>query len=209
MTAEAVVRTTCVDPEWDGVPVWSFTHHDSGYQHTVPLALVWEISHDWITDDYVPEETSAEEMWRIWLDAYPREEAAEAIFGPGARSIRWFVEGPGHFEGAPGADTRVEAEMWRQSGDYTEAQTAEWLADSGFLRHFTWPVSPETGRRVAWKSLPVIDKLWRTSDWPPLAWHKGGFIQEATGWKPGALQPYVDIRHIASAAGLYLPEQLR
>jgi len=39
--------------------------------------------------------------------------------------------------------------------------------------------------------LPVQDKLWR-----PGQAGKGGFIQEATGWKPAILQPFVYLQSL-------------
>lgn len=61
-----------------------------------------------------------------------------------------------------------------------------------------WPLSPppgsalhrkedvEGGDRLNGLTLPVDDMRWtrRRAD-------KGGFIQEATGWKPNVLQPFV------------------
>ncbi|MBC2868546.1 hypothetical protein H1R13_27335 [Streptomyces mexicanus] len=59
----------------------------------------------------------------------------------------------------------------------------------------------ETGERVNWMRLPVMDRGWNgtTAD-------KGGFIQEATGWKPSPLQPTMDFIQIGRAAGLYVPD---
>ena len=49
-----------------------------------------------------------------------------------------------------------------------------------------WPVDAETGDELDWLALPVVDKLWNSK-----RGDKGGFIQEATGWKPSILQPHV------------------
>ncbi len=43
---------------------------------------------------------------------------------------------------------------------------------------FTRPKDPETREPLDWLSLPVVDKLWNSQ-----RAHKGGFIQQATGWK--------------------------
>jgi hypothetical protein len=50
----------------------------------------------------------------------------------------------------------------------------------------------------------VIDKLWRV-DLPPHVATKGGFIQEATGWKPSPLQPYINLRQLAAMAEMPYP----
>ena len=57
-----------------------------------------------------------------------------------------------------------------------------------FLTYFTSPVSATSGEPLNWLRLPVVDKLWR-----PGRGDKGGFIQEATGWKPSPLQPLIHI----------------
>ena len=51
-----------------------------------------------------------------------------------------------------------------------------------------------TGEELNWLTLPVVDKLWnrKRAD-------KGGFIQEATGWKPAIFQPYVYLPSLMSA----------
>jgi len=91
--------------------------------------------------------------------------------------IHWYVEGPGlgTFEFAPfqGVDPDL--------GD--------------FLTHFTWPVD-DGGEPIRWTNLPVADKLWR-----PGTAHKGGFIQELTGWKPSPLQELMDVARIERAIG--------
>lgn len=64
-----------------------------------------------------------------------------------------------------------------------------------FLTKFTWPLSSETEERLRWLDLPVVDKLWNDR-----ASEKGGFIQEATGWKPSILQPYVYLPALTESA---------
>ncbi|MFE3206165.1 hypothetical protein [Embleya sp. NPDC059237] len=66
-----------------------------------------------------------------------------------------------------------------------------------FLSFFTWPTHARTRERVNWLRLPVADGQWndeRTT--------KGGFIQEALGWKPSPLIASVDITQLAAAAGI-------
>lgn len=63
-----------------------------------------------------------------------------------------------------------------------------------FLSFFEWPVHPATGERLNWLTLPVVNKRWTRRRAT-----KGGFIQQAAGWKPRILQPYVYIPSLASA----------
>jgi hypothetical protein len=92
--------------------------------------------------------------------------------------ISWHVRGDGIAEAAPGQDV-----SW---GD--------------FLEHYYWPHDVATGDNLQWTRLPVVDKLWQ-----PGRADKGGFIQEATGWKPGAFQDSVNLDLIAQLAGLTRP----
>ena len=55
-----------------------------------------------------------------------------------------------------------------------------------FLTYYTWPISSLTGEPLNWLTLPVVDKLWNDG-----RADKGGFIQEATRWKPAVLQPFL------------------
>jgi hypothetical protein len=46
---------------------WRFNSLESGVEFEMPLSLYWEINGDPITDDYTPDEISAEELWNIWV----------------------------------------------------------------------------------------------------------------------------------------------
>lgn len=75
-------------------------------------------------------------------------------------------------------------------------QRHAWLSRD-FLTHFYWPTHAETGEAINFNRLPVVDKLWT-----PERGDKGGFIQQATGWKPSALQADFDVKQMLAAAGL-------
>jgi hypothetical protein len=155
-----------------------------GYEQTSPLWLYWEVSGDPISDDYLPDKISAVELWALWRRTYPHDDPGP--YGRGMAPIDWFVEGDGVLECAPFQDPRG-----------LHGYTRDFLTD------FTWPSHPDTGRPLRWTELPVVDKVWRRTRRPLWAPTKGGFIQEATGgWKPGALQPFMDIRQIERAARL-------
>lgn len=191
---------------YPGLPTWDFaSRRGGGRRRHVPLWLYWEVRCDPVSDDFYVDEIDPEELWRYWLDSDPRHEDAEAIYGRGAVAIYWYVEGPGIFEFAPLQDQRSSVHAWRRTG--SSADEVRDMADHhGFLQDFTWPTDSETGERLQWASLPVIDKVWRKTNLPttPHA-YKGGFIQEATGWKPAPFQPYVNVRQLAALSGLYYP----
>lgn len=67
--------------------------------------------------------------------------------------------------------------------------------DVNFHTYWNDPVDLVTGEPINWMTLPVVDKGWNARQGD-----KGGFIQEATGWKPGALQPYVTAASLRAAA---------
>jgi hypothetical protein len=116
----------------------------------------------------------------MWIKRYSPAIGTEAMYGPGMVRISWFVQGPGQHEPAPFAADR-----------YT---TPEFYHN--FLTYFSWPANVTTGERLNWNRLPVVDKLWneQRSD-------KGGFFQQATGWKPSPLQPVVYLPGVLEAAG--------
>ena len=90
--------------------------------------------------------------------------------------IYWFAESPtaAAFEAAPFTDVNDD-----------------------WLTYYTWPRLCTTREPVLWGALPVVNKRWNT-----VRADKGGFIQEATGWKPSALQPYVSLSTLERMAGM-------
>lgn len=161
---------------------WDVTNKGTNRSRMIPLELYWEVHCDPISDDYAPEEDPAALLWDRWLLHYPpsRYPEYETAFGLGCVPIFWYVQGPGVFESAPFQDERVRA-----------------ASERNFLTHYDWPFPEEGLARLRWQALPVVDKLWR-----PGRADKGGFIQEATGWKPSALQPFVNVRTLAKASHL-------
>jgi len=196
-----------------GVQPWTFRSRRSDYERTVPLWLYWEAYGDPISDGYYIDEIEPEDLWREWMRANPVSPAAEAIYGRGAVPIGWYIEGPGIAEGAP--FEVVDHRWWvaaMQDGphSWTARQAIDYHREHSFTTYFTEPYDPETGDAVRWHALPVIDKVWREHDLPkgPHT-SKGGFIQEATGWKPSAFQPYVNVELLARDCGLARPSQFR
>lgn len=66
-----------------------------------------------------------------------------------------------------------------------------------FLTHYTWPVHALTDERLDFTGLPVADETWEQG----ISRGKAGFVQAATGWKPGPLQQTMDLEVILAAAG--------
>lgn len=125
---------------------------------------------------------SARELRRIWRERYPIDEHAEARWGVRAVRILWLIAGDAAYERAPHAVNI--------SGHGTDT-----LVD-----HFTMPIEVATGGPIQWTRLPVEDKLWRDK-----RYDKGGFIQEATGWKSSPLQPVFWPNQLAEACGFLIP----
>ncbi|MBI4307984.1 MAG: hypothetical protein HY684_04185 [Chloroflexi bacterium] len=146
--------------------MWKFMHRKLGHEHTAQFEAVWEVALDPISDEYVPEEISAHDLFDRWAKRV-REKYADGLI-----PIHWFVNVEGTvktFEGFPFAFDHLPQ-----------------YKKEDFLSFFTWPEDARTGEPLNWLTVPVVDKLWHHG-----RANKGGFIQEATGWKPAILQPHV------------------
>jgi hypothetical protein len=159
--------------------MWVFHHQQDSREITADLSLDWEINGISIADAYDPEDTDALELWRIWVKRYGHQEHPQ--LGSGWATISWYVTSPAAkiIENAPFA---YENEL---------------PPTPNFLDFFTWPQDEHTGARLRWSTLHVEDKAWT-----PGRADKGGFFQEATGWKPAPYQPLVHLPSLAGAAGL-------
>lgn len=128
-------------------------------------SLRWEVSCDPISDDWLPEEISAGELFMRWLAYVENRGHVDAM---GYVPIYWSVNGPGIFEAA------LPDPKYPDMGHYA--------------KFYLPPICVATGRHVDILDLPVEDKLWRMG-----CADKGGFIQELTGWKPAPLQDSVSL----------------
>lgn len=174
---------------------WTFSYKGNGFEQTEELVLYAEPNGSTITDDYLAEDITAAELWRMWVTEWADEyhKRWPDLYRPGEVHITWFVTRPsidGIFEGAP------HVRDWRTLPGTANAG----FEQEDFLTHYTHPVHAVTGERLNWLRLPVVDRGWHAK-----ASNKGGFIQQATGWKPSPLQPTMDVRQIGAAAGLYVP----
>jgi hypothetical protein len=157
-------------------PTWRFRTKKGGYEWECPLEAYWEVDGDPMSDEYTREEITAEELLHRWADRYGSDSPNQLI------PISWFVWSPEH----NGFGPEYMPFQFHHGVPITE----------DFLTFFTWPVHTRTGEPLNWLTLPVVDKLWRRGQCD-----KGGFIQEATGWKPAILQPFVYLPSLLEAAG--------
>lgn len=132
------------------------------------LWAVYEINGTAMSDNYTPLDISAEELLEKWAEWAPAHHPSGII------PIFWCVRGEGIFEQLPGIE------------HYYAPHEEE-----DFLTHFTQPLRTDTREPLRWIDLPVEDLKWnlKRAD-------KGGFIQEARGWKPAIFQPFVLIDHL-------------
>ncbi|MEU2800242.1 hypothetical protein [Streptomyces sp. NPDC007117] len=169
---------------------WTFSSKRTGYARTVRLALYWEPDGSTMSGDYLPEETDAAQLWRMWVDRHGNRchQDDPGVYDPWHVPIHWIVT-----SGDPDSGTPATAP--HQTAPHVP------LFGKDFLGHFTHPIHAETGELVNWLRLPVRDLGWNEEQVD-----EGGFIQEATGWKPSPLQPFMDVQQVARAAGVYLPQ---
>ncbi|MDX5526169.1 hypothetical protein PV677_36480 [Streptomyces sp. DE06-01C] len=192
MTTDPDAPPTTVLPYGPGNR-WTFQARGTSYTQTAELALLPEIDGSSITDEYVPADITALELWAMWVGKYAdyQHEQHPDDYDPGEVRINWTVttlKVGGVFELAP------------YSYDTRATRTSPYMPRENFGTVYTPPVHVVTGEPLNWLRLPVLDRGWNET-----VANKGGFIQELTGWKPSPLQPTVDVRQIGAAAGLYVP----
>jgi hypothetical protein len=156
---------------------WKFRKGTGGNEDQGQLTARWEVNFDPISDDYTPSDISASELFDIWVKVVGGKYPHDLI------PIYWSVLCP---------ERKLFETMPFQYSDFDKGVISE-----TFLTHFTWPIDLQTGDELNWLTLPVDDKLWNDA-----RGDKGGFIQEATGWKPSILQPYVYLTALTSMTGI-------
>lgn len=173
---------------------WLFSSKESNHCNTEELVLYAEPYGCWITDDYTPDDAGAAALWRMWVNQFAHlgHKRWPDLYRPGEVHISWYVKQPGTpgvSEGAPHVSDERRHPRLPGASDPSH----------NFLTHYTHPIHAETGEKLNWLRLPVLDRAWNAT-----AADKGGFIQEATGWKPSPLQPTMDVLHLSAAAGLHV-----
>ncbi len=155
----------------DSKEIWRWKNVSAGEEFEGSLSAYWEVHYDPMSEAYTPNEIEAVDLLRKWADKVENKYQDDLI------PILWHVRSNGLFDKMP--------------FQFLHNSVAD---HETFLNHFTWPVNKLTGARLNWLMLPVVDKLWSKD-----RADKGGFIQEATGWKPSILQPVVYLPSIMSA----------
>jgi hypothetical protein len=152
--------------------MWEVRSRRGGDAFEAALVAYWEVSMDPISDDYTPREISAADLFDRWARTVTPK------FPNGLIPVYWSVQAP---------DAGI-CEVLPFQFDHCSPPLGE-----DFLTYFNWPVDARSGDPLNWLELPVVDKLWNAR-----RAEKGGFIQQATGWKPSIFQSYV-----------YLPSLIR
>lgn len=142
---------------------WKFTTRRSGDERIGVLEAHWEVNYSEMSDAYTTDEITADELFDQWA-----KEVSDA-YDDQLIPIIWSIVGE-------------KIAVY----DFMPFQYQDFDIHEDFLTFFTWPVDSKTGAKLDFLKLPVVDKRWR-----PGRGDKGGFIQEATGWKPSILQPFV------------------
>ncbi|WP_257139642.1 hypothetical protein [Streptomyces sp. or20] len=190
---------------------WTFTYKETGFIQAQELALIYDASGSApFTDEAHPAENTAEELWAAWaasvVDALHQEWPDR--YRPGEVHINWGVTCPDektisehapHAHQHPGANPKYMTPAELDTHRYLYGHSAAGFHED-FLTHFTLPVHSVTGEPLNWLRLPVLDR-----EWNPTTSNRGGFVQQATGWKPFPLQPTMDVRQVGAGAGLYVP----
>lgn len=145
---------------------WNFSNRQTGRSLEGTFESRWEVSLDPISDDYTPNEISAIDLLGQWV------KQVKAKYPDNLIPIYWFVL-------VKGSGINTFENMPAQYNHFSDV-------NKDFLTFFTEPTNSTSGQKINWLNIPVNDKFWNSN-----RADKGGFIQEATGWKPSALQPYV------------------
>lgn len=154
---------------------YRFTFLKTEIESVGTLKVYWELDDSSISDDYTPDEISPKKLFNKWVSLVREKYPNDLIH------IMWFVEVKGN----------------RGSG--FEFMPFQYIPPNlkhkptNYLDHWSHPIDCETDKPLNWLSLPVPDRLWNSK-----SYDKGGFIQQATGWKPSILQPYVYLPSLTS-----------
>lgn len=137
----------------------TFNVRRNGGPRTGSLYAYYEINYETITDDYLPGEISAKDLYKQW-----RKYAISKY--DGVVSISWVVAGCCTFDPHP-----ISEKLMSTRDRYGE----DWST------FFTDPVRTD-GKPFDWFDLPAVRKEWTVEN--PALSGKGGFIQSLTGWDP-------------------------
>lgn len=155
--------------------VWTVDSRRTDYTWKAEIWAYWELEGDPISDDFIPSEINAKDLFFVWRDSIKDRYENNLI------PIYWFAKSKnpnGKFETMP---LCFHSNV---TNDYHK----------NFLTYYDIPYN-ENLDEIRWVDIPIVDKLWNKRHCD-----KGGFIQSATGWKPSILQPYVWLDMLTYAA---------
>ena len=177
--------------------VWEWFSRRTGILRQGPLVLHWRMAGDSISDGYSPQDIRPEDLWCLWINELHELHRTDQRMGDGWVPVQWFARGM-----TVGISAGLEPEatdLYFRAAVLT-GHRVRVCEQQQFLAHFTWPRCVVTGEPVNWLRVPVFDKQWTVA-----RADSGGFVQEATSWKPSGLQPRVHLPTLAASAGLYWP----
>jgi len=159
---------------------YRFANRKTGRVVTASFTARWECNYSSISDNYTPKERDAHELLEEWAELASKHYPNQLV--PIYWAVRIQGEGISTFETIP---FQYEGTKKRHSND--------------FLDFFTHPYDPNTKKQMNWFHLDVANVYWNKEHAS-----KGGFIQEATGWKPSILQPFVSLPTLIFSAAQQL-----
>ena len=154
------------------LPVWQSIANPSYYFEGMPV-LIYELNYETMCDDFDCNEVTAHDMFAIWANRLKKDDR----YKNGLVDIHWFATIPGaaKFERVP-----FQYDHLAEIRSYPE-------------RHWLTAYDSDP---INWLKCRIKDKRWRA----PQNGESYGFIQDATGWKPSALQPFVFLPSLIYAA---------
>ena len=158
------------------MPTWTIRSRISRHEWQGRLFAYWEVHYDPVSDPYTFADAGALDLLGIWADVVRKEHPNGLV------PILWLLT------------SRPVFKPEFLPFQYNHTPDLSW---EDFLTFYEWPLNARTGERLNWNTLPVASKLWNAT-----RQDKGGFIQQATGWKPAIYQPFVYLPALLDAAGL-------
>jgi hypothetical protein len=149
---------------------WKFYNLKTGENLEGSIEIDWELDlSSTMSENYTLDNISAHDLFREWSDE------VEKKYPNGLIPISWFVQ-------VNGPDLDICEQMPFQFEDTPDEKRGN------FLAFYTQPINSVTKTSLKWWAMPVKDKYWSSNQHD-----KGGFVQQATGWKPSVLDPYIDL----------------
>lgn len=168
--------------------MWNVVNRDKTFSRETTLWLEYEVAGSIVGDEYDLAEYPADLMLEEYVRQVDSGKLQDANGLPeGHRHITWSIHG----SNLGGELAPFQPDRWSDMPEHED-----------FLTFFQWPKSAVDGVKLNFLQLPVRDMAWNKQQRD-----RGGFIQEATGWKPAAFQPTLWLPGLFSAFVLYRNSQ--